>query len=77
MTKAHKKSGLPFASYYQTWRRFNTVPYVSATHGSRYVNNYGNDKAGAYRKFEEAGKMPKGAILVKDSFTSVASVRAS
>jgi len=57
---------------YLTWRRHNTAPYRSATHGARYVNNYSNRKGAAYGRFEEAGELPAGAILVKDSFTATA-----
>ena len=72
MAKAYKKSGLSYAATYQTWKRYNTVPYISDTHGGRYVNNYANAKASAYGKYEKSGRLPEGAILVKDSFTGVA-----
>ncbi|RMD65340.1 MAG: hypothetical protein D6826_00305 [Alphaproteobacteria bacterium] len=68
MVAAYRLSGFDFAESYRRWRRFNTVPYRSAQHGERYVNNYGNAAAAAYRHFEDAGKMPPGAILAKDSF---------
>lgn len=48
---------------------YNTTPYVSGTHGMRYVNNYGNDAASAYGRFEDAGTLPAGAMLAKDSFS--------
>jgi hypothetical protein len=58
------------AQEYQGWERVNTAPYVSATHGSRYVNNYpGPEAAEAYRQFEEIGVMPAGGRIAKDSFT--------
>jgi LysM repeat protein len=58
------------AQSYQTWTQVNTTPYVSATHGSRYVNNYpGPEAAEAYRQFEEIGAMPAGGRIAKDSFT--------
>jgi LysM repeat protein len=58
------------AQEYQGWERLNTAPYVSATHGSRYVNNYpGPEAAQAYGKFEEVGAMPAGGRIAKDSFT--------
>ncbi len=63
---------LPATRAYATWRRFNKAPYRSATHGARYVNNYANRLGEAYGRFEEAGLMPEGAILVKDSFTATA-----
>jgi hypothetical protein len=58
------------AQQYQSWERLNTQPYVSATHGNRYVNNYpAPDVAEAYGRFEEVGAMPAGARIAKDSFT--------
>ena len=30
---------------YQSWEIFNDAPYISATHGQRYVNNYANARA--------------------------------
>jgi hypothetical protein len=58
------------AQAYQDWQRLNTEPYVSATHGSRYVNNYpGPEAAEAYGRFEDVGTMAAGARIAKDSFT--------
>lgn len=57
---------------YLSWRRFNKAPYRSATHGARYVNNYANRAGVAYGDFEQAGRLPEGSILVKDSFTATA-----
>jgi hypothetical protein len=68
MVAGYRLSAFPNAEKYRYWRRYNTVPYRSAQHGERYVNNYANDKADAYRHFEAAGEMPVGAVLVKDSF---------
>ena len=68
MVAGYRLSGLSFADRYRLWSRYNTVPYRSAQHGERFVNNYGNDLAKSYRHFEAAGEMAVGAILVKDSF---------
>jgi class 3 adenylate cyclase len=68
MAAIYRKSGDSRAAVYQTWRRYNVTPYLSATHGERYVNNYANDVATAYGKFEEAGTLPQGSILAKDAF---------
>ena len=69
MIKAYEKSGNPVAKSYAKWRRYNTVPYQSATHGSRYVSNYANGVAEKqYGMFEDAGPMPAGSLLAKDSF---------
>ena len=53
---------------YEGWRRYNRMPYLSATHGRRYVNNYANQRARAYGRFERAGRLPVGSLLAKDSF---------
>jgi hypothetical protein len=69
MTQAYVKAGLKEVKDYTTWLRVSTRPYQSATHGSRYVNNYANGKgANRYKMFEKAGKMPLGSVLAKDSF---------
>jgi hypothetical protein len=68
MVAGYRLSNMPDVDAYRNWRRFNTVPYRSAQHGERYVNNYGNDAAKDYRYFEGAGDMPAGAVLFKDSF---------
>jgi hypothetical protein len=68
MVAGYRLSSLPHAESYRYWRRYNTVPYRSTQHGERYVNNYANGKADAYRHFETAGEMPAGAVFVKDSF---------
>jgi hypothetical protein len=64
----YSKSGDATAKGYMKWANYSTTPYQSATHGSRYVNNYANAAAKAYGKYEAAGKMPVGAIIAKDSF---------
>lgn len=56
------------AARFRKWRRFNSAPYLSATHGNRYINNYANgiaERAG----YGEGKPMPPGAVLAKDSFT--------
>lgn len=68
MVTAYARSGLDIAQDYRTWRRYNTSPYLSSTHGARFVNNYANDAAIAYGRFEGAAEMPAGAVLAKDSF---------
>jgi hypothetical protein len=68
MTAAYAKSDRQDASGYTDWRRYSRHAYVSATHGSRYVQNYANDSAKAYGNYESAGTFPPGAKLAKDSF---------
>lgn len=61
-------TGHPVARDYRAWRRYNTAPYLSATHGNLYINNYANETAEAYGEFENAGVLPVGSIIAKDSF---------
>jgi len=68
MVAGYRLSGDPVAQSYRSWRRYNSAPYRSSQHGERFVNNYGNEEATAYRRFEEASILPVGAVLVKDSF---------
>ncbi|MFQ5625761.1 MAG: adenylate/guanylate cyclase domain-containing protein [Methyloligellaceae bacterium] len=68
MVVTYSKSAIPYAKVYHTWRRYNATPYLSATHGRLYVNNYANPTAKAYGKFERAGTLPVGSVLAKDSF---------
>lgn len=69
MSSAYAQSGYPSASDFPDWIRFNKTPYLSAGHGNRYLNNYGNEKSQGYLRLTSGEKMPVGAILVKDSFT--------
>ena len=68
MAEMYARSDRPYAKTYQTWRQYNSAPYRSATHGRRFVNNYANPTARAYGKFPNAGILPVGSVLVKDSF---------
>ena len=70
LAAGYSKSGLAVAGYYKDWKNYSTQPYVSDTHGGRYVNNYGNSLAASYSKYEKAGRMPVGALLAKDSFVA-------
>lgn len=69
MAAAYAKSGWKSISGYQSWLNVAKSPYQSGTHGGRYVNNYA-DSHGDYRyaKYEDAGTMPLGSTLAKDSF---------
>jgi hypothetical protein len=68
MIASYSKSGHKDAKFYKDWGRYSTQPYVSDTHGERYVNNYANARAKNYGKFEKAGLMAVGAKMAKDSF---------
>lgn len=70
MKTAYAKSGNLWAKWYSQWAKFSNQPYVSATHGNRFVQNYASKKAaGSYAKYEKVGKMRRGGVLAKDSFT--------
>ena len=69
LEQAYRRSGDPSAIAYQGWTRYNTAPYRSASHGNRFINNFANDKARSYGRYEEAGRLPVGSVVVKDSFT--------
>ena len=69
MKAAYAKAGYASISGYQSWLNVAKTPYQSATHGSRYVNNYASPHGDyRYAKYEEAGTMPLGSVLAKDSF---------
>lgn len=68
MVAGYRLSHDAAAETFVDWRKFNSAPYRSATHGQRYVNNYGNTLAKAYGAYEEVPPLPVGSILAKDSF---------
>lgn len=69
MHAGYGRAGNPAIADLCAWPRYNRAPYLSVTHGRRYINNYANRLARAYGRYEEAGPMPVGAVLAKDSFT--------
>lgn len=68
LKKGYLLSNHSVAQTYQSWSRFNAVPYRSETHGERFVNNYANGMGRSYGSFEKAGELPVGSIVAKDSF---------
>ncbi len=68
MARAYTLSRDVIAERYQRWRRYNTSPYQSATHGNRYINSYANALARDYDRLSEVDELPVGAVLAKDSF---------
>ncbi len=72
MADGYALSGNAMARGYRLWQRYNLAPYRSATHGERFVNNYANPVGRAYGNFEDAGALPPGAVLAKDSFAVTA-----
>lgn len=73
MQAGYRHADIAAAAEFGDWLRYNRVPYLSATHGQRYVNNYANPLARSYGRYEQSGPMPVGAILAKDSFTVIRS----
>lgn len=69
LAEAYAVSGLEVATAYVNWDNYSAAPYLSALHGSRYVNNLGNEAAASYAEWEAGGPMVPGGILVKDSMT--------
>lgn len=69
MKAAYARAGWDSVQGYQGWLNVARTPYRSATHGSRYVNNY-VDAQGDYRyaRYEDGGMMPQGTTIAKDSF---------
>jgi hypothetical protein len=65
------------AGQFLDWTAYSLVPYVSATHGSRYVMNYANAAAADYRLFEDVDTLPQGAVAAKPSFTVAPDGKAS
>ncbi len=68
MSEAYKQSELEHADHFLSWTRHNTAPYLSATHGNRFVNNYANPIAKDYANLDKVESLPQGSILAKDSF---------
>ncbi|MET1415849.1 cytochrome P460 family protein [Roseibium sp. HPY-6] len=69
MSSLYAIADLPAIEGYQSWTLFNDAPYISATHGRRYVNNYANAIAANYAILKEGEKLPAGSVLAKDSIT--------
>jgi len=68
LAAGYAKSGHPAALAYLDWKRVNSAPYLSATHGNTYISNYVNETGAAYGSFEKAGKLPVGTVIAKPSF---------
>lgn len=69
LAKGYASSDFEGVDKYQTLTRYNNAPYLSSTHGNLYVNNYANQIADKYGGFEQAGQLPVGSIIFKDSFS--------
>ncbi len=69
MARGYGISQLPGTANYLKWKRYNRAPYRSVSHGNRFVSNYANPAARAYGRYEQAGRLPVGSMLAKDSVT--------
>ena len=69
LAKGYGISKLPGTDNYLNWKRYNNAPYPSVSHGNRFVSNYANSAADAYGRYEQAGRLPVGSMLAKDSIT--------
>lgn len=71
LLEGYKKSGRAEAEAFRSWPIASTTPFISATHGNRFVNHYVNDiGAEEYLKYAEEGVvMPVGSITAKESYT--------
>ncbi len=69
MARGYGAAQLDLLLNYQNWSLFNDAPYISATHGQRYVNSYANRMAHNYGTLKEGEKLPQGSVLAKDSVT--------
>jgi hypothetical protein len=68
LTSSYSRSDDKIARDYSKWKRANSAPYPSFSHGRRFLNNYLNSKAKAYLNYKDAGKLPTGAVIAKDGF---------
>jgi hypothetical protein len=68
LAKAFARSGLRIVNGYTAWKRYNRTPYLSSTHGDRYINNFANDLAINYDTLKKGAKMQAGAVIAKDGF---------
>lgn len=69
MAESYALSRLSIIKDYQSWKLFSDAPYVSATHGQRYVNSYANEIARNYGALQTGETLPVGSVLAKDSIT--------
>ena len=58
-----RRSSSQSAAAYQGWTRYDRAPYRSVAYGRRFLNNYANEKARAYGRFENAGRLPVGPVI--------------
>lgn len=69
MSRGYAAAQLDVIRNYQSWPLFNDAPYISATHGQRFVNSYANRMAFNYGTLQDGETLPAGSVLAKDSMT--------
>lgn len=69
LSRGYAASQMDLIRNYQSWPLFNDAPYISATHGQRYVNSYANRVAENYGIMQDGDVLPVGSVLAKDSLT--------
>ncbi len=69
MARGYAAAQMDLNRNYQNWPLFNDAPYISATHGQRFVNSYANRMAHNYGTLQEGEVLPVGSVLAKDSMT--------
>ena len=62
-------SNMDLIAGYQSWKRYNSAPYLSATHGQRFVNNYANQQGRDYGRLKSGEYYPPGTVFAKDTIT--------
>ena len=71
LVRGYAAAGYAPVRDYQQWRRFNSAPYPSVTHGNHYLSNYANTVAAeVYARHGSGIRMPVGSVLAKDSFVA-------
>ena len=69
MAQGYAVSNLAIIRNYQNWQKFSANPYISATHGQRYISNYANRRGANYGALKEGEAYRVGTVLAKDSIT--------
>ncbi len=72
MAESYTLAGQSEIKDYQSWTKYNSSPFLSATHGQRFVNNYANKIGHDYGSLKKGQSLPKGTVLAKDSITITA-----
>ena len=69
MLDLYELSREPNVEGYIRWPRYVSAPYLTAAHGNRYHTIYARSPGARYGRYEQAGEMPPGTVVAKDSFS--------